>query len=305
MYMNRFVAGSAILITTALAPALVVAQGRTGGPHEIKATRVFEILNVEPDNIPAITSAPFTADAATEFTQTLFDGNRIERRYTTSLARDGRGRTRREQDVAILNPMVVFQGVQFHSVAAGGRGAPVNWTAATHHGNPPRLVVISDPLEGATYTLDEARKEARRHPLNVKSVIHQRGVELKKLEAAAASPDTVVEQLGTRQFEGVTAEGVRSTTTIPAGEIGNLNPIHVVTERWFSQELQMAVLISRKDPRSGDTVYRLTNVVRAEPPPDLFTVPADYRVIELNKARTQDVLIEVEKLKKAIGAEPR
>ena len=73
------------------------------------------------------------------------------------------------------------------------------------------------------------------------------------------------------------------TTTIPAGQIGNLNPINLVTERWFSKDLQMAVLITRRDPRSGDTVYRLTNIVRTEPPPDLFTVPSDYRVVDLQK----------------------
>ena len=71
----------------------------------------------------------------------------------------------------------------------------------------------------------------------------------------AASNTLIVEPLGTRQIEGVIAEGTRMTTTIPAGQIGNLNPINVVTERWFSKELQMAVLITRRDPRSGETVY--------------------------------------------------
>jgi hypothetical protein len=55
-------------------------------------------------------------------------------------------------------------------------------------------------------------------------------------------------------------------------------PIEVVSERWYSRELQMAVLITRKDPRSGDSVYRLHNIVRTEPPADLFTVPTDYEV---------------------------
>ena len=74
------------------------------------------------------------------------------------------------------------------------------------------------------------------------------------------------------------AEGTRTTSTIAAGAIGNALPIDVVTERWYSRELQMAVLITRKDPRSGDSVYRLRNIVKAEPPPDLFTVPSDYQV---------------------------
>jgi hypothetical protein len=74
------------------------------------------------------------------------------------------------------------------------------------------------------------------------------------------------------------AEGTRTTSTIAAGAIGNLMPIEVVTERWYSRELQMAVLISRKDPRSGDSVYRLRNIIRTEPPADLFMVPSDYEI---------------------------
>jgi hypothetical protein len=32
------------------------------------------------------------------------------------------------------------------------------------------------------------------------------------------------------------------------------------------------------DPRSGETVYRLTNIKRGEPPADLLKVPADYKL---------------------------
>jgi len=38
------------------------------------------------------------------------------------------------------------------------------------------------------------------------------------------------------------------------------------------------VLITRRDPRAGETVYRLTNIVRAEPNDSLFTVPPDYEL---------------------------
>jgi hypothetical protein len=131
-------------------------------------------------------------------------------------------------------------------------------------------------------------------------------IELKKLAdklesarvAAPGSGEPLVESLGTRQIEGVNADGIRSTTTIPAGQIGNLNPIQLVTERWFSKQLQMAVLITRRDPRSGETVYRLTSIVRAEPPPDLFTVPSDYRVVDMSKKDHAQVMFEQE-LKKA------
>ncbi len=167
-----------------------------------------EIVNVEPmDNVPAIAGAPFTADAVTEFTQMLSDGNRIERRFSTSLARDGKGRTRSEQDVAMLGPLVVLQN---------GKG--MNWTAgqpvATTHGEPPRFTVITDPVDGVTYTLDERTKEARRNPSKISAL---QALEVKKINDKLVNvrPGSrrqlrcIVESLGTRQIEGVSAEGTR------------------------------------------------------------------------------------------------
>jgi hypothetical protein len=286
-----------------IAPSIAHAQGGGRGPGVAQVATFHvgtaEILNVEPmDNVPSIAGAPFTAEATTEFTQLLSDGNRIERRFTTSLARDGRGRTRSEQDVAMLGPLVVLEkGVSWNTTRAG-RNA---------ESEPPRFTVIADPVEGVTFTLDERLKEARRSPLKLAfaNVIELNKLTT-KLEAvrvpSSGSSEPVVESLGTRQIEGVRAEGTRSTTTIPAGQIGNLNPIQLVTERWFSKELQMAVLITRRDPRSGDTVYRLANIVRNEPPPDLFTVPSDYRVVEIAKKLDADKLrleMAVKKLEKA------
>ena len=266
-----------LLIGLALiAPAAADAQG--GG----RGTAVFhigttEILNVEPmENIPAIASAPFSADATTEFSQMLSDGNRIERRFSTSLARDGKGRTRSEQDVAMLGPLVVLQKGMNWSTNS------VHTTTAQQEPQPPRFTIITDPIDGVTYTLDERSKKARRSPSKITTA---QLIEIQKLndKLLAGTQSLIVESLATRQIEGVSAEGTRITTTIPAGQIGNLNPINVVTERWVAKDLQMAVLITRRDPRSGETVYRLTNIVRAEPPPDLFTVPSDYRIVDLQK----------------------
>jgi len=261
-----------------IAPSTAWAQGGGRGTAAFHVGTT-EILNVEPmENVPAIASAPFTADATTEFSQMLSDGNRIERRFSTSLARDGKGRTRSEQDVAMLGPLVVLQ-----------KG--VSWSANSFQttpgaqNEPPRFTVITDPVEGVTYTLDERSKQARRSPskLTTAQFIEVQKLNDKLVSVRGGAAAVGVESLGTRQIEGISAEGTRLTTTIPAGQIGNLNPINVVTERWFSKDLQMAVLMTRRDPRSGDTVYRLTNIVRAEPPPDLFTVPSDYRIVDLQK----------------------
>jgi hypothetical protein len=84
------------------------------------------------------------------------------------------------------------------------------------------------------------------------------------------------QDLGERIIEGVNAHGTRTTTTIPAGAIGNDQPLRIVSEEWFSPELQVLVLTKHSDPRSGETTYALSNIVRAEPDRALFEIPADY-----------------------------
>ena len=86
------------------------------------------------------------------------------------------------------------------------------------------------------------------------------------------------ESLGKQSFDGVEAEGTRNTVTIPAGAIGNERPIQIVSERWFSNELQTVVMSRHSDPRFGETSYRLTNINRAEPDRTLFEVPAGYQI---------------------------
>jgi hypothetical protein len=68
--------------------------------------------------------------------------------------------------------------------------------------------------------------------------------------------------------------------TIPAGVFGNVGPINVVTERWYSPELKIVLESNRSDPRLGDVTYRVTTLVRGEPDPTLFTIPADYTTVE-------------------------
>lgn len=249
------------------------------------AGRDVEILESELVATPGVRNSPFTADAVTEFVHVLGDGNRIERRFTASIARDSQGRTRREQEVAMLGPLAWLQNEQ------------------------PKLVVISDPAIGE-YTLDEERRtaslQASKLLLRGKLVevdkkklvklepLAEPGIQRKVVQASDAASTVVTEQLGVRQIEGVRAEGTRTTVTFDAGTLGNLSPIEVVTERWFSRELQMEVLISRRDPRSGDTVYRLSNIVRTEPPPDLFVVPPGYTV-------RPDKWTELDKFKKTVS----
>ena len=102
----------------------------------------------------------------------------------------------------------------------------------------------------------------------------------------------VVERLGKQSIEGVEVEGTRSTVTIPAGQIGNEQPIRIVSERWYSPDLKVLVMSRQSDPRFGETTYRLTSIVRAEPAPELFEVPADFTVVEPGGAGAKGLRIE-------------
>ena len=66
-----------------------------------------------------IANAPYSAEAVTESTQMLVDGNRIARKTMTRIYRDGEGRTRREQvndngvveSVSIVDPIAMVSVV--------------------------------------------------------------------------------------------------------------------------------------------------------------------------------------------------
>src|ERR1022692_482605 len=86
------------------------------------------------------------------------------------------------------------------------------------------------------------------------------------------------EALGKQMIEGVNADGTRLSTTLETGAVGNDRPIQMVNERWFSSELKTVVMTRHSDPRTGEEIFRLTNISRAEPGADLFQVPANYQL---------------------------
>ena len=89
--------------------------------------------------------------------------------------------------------------------------------------------------------------------------------------------------LGSRDFDGIKADGKVQSYEIPAGEIGNVNPIVVSDESWTSPELQITVYSKHSDPRSGERIYRLSNLKRDEVPASMFVVPNDYKLSDLSK----------------------
>ena len=130
------------------------------------------------------------------------------------------------------------------------------------------LIFINDFASRSQYFLDINQKIARRSPIN--------GTGPQELKSRFGS---TTEDLGAREIEGVVANGTRDTFEIPAGQLGNEKPIKVVTENWFSAELQMIVMSKHTDPLSGEHVFRLVNIRRTEPSSGLFEIPAGFKVI--------------------------
>ena len=104
------------------------------------------------------------------------------------------------------------------------------------------------------------------------------GIALQKNFDVDEHAQVATEDLGSQTMEGVLVNGVRTTRTIAAGQIGNDRPISIVTEVWTSPELKTIVYSKRSDPRMGEQTFQLKNVVRGEPDASLFTVPAGTRV---------------------------
>jgi hypothetical protein len=185
---------------------------------------------------------PFSAETVIEDTRRLFDGSTVTTSRRGAIYRDAEGRTRRE------TPLDRF--------AAGGEKAVM-------------LIFVNDFPGRTQFSLDLANKVARKNP------IRQDGF---PFPDEGGPREAKTEALGTKTIEGIRVEGTRITVQLPAGEIGNDRPIDVVTERWFSPELQAVVMSRHVDPIAGEHVFRLVNIRRAEPAGDLFAVPAGFRV---------------------------
>ncbi|MFL6256995.1 MAG: hypothetical protein ACJ74T_18465 [Pyrinomonadaceae bacterium] len=253
-----------------------------------------------------VKGAPYSAQAVTEMVQTLSDGNRIVRKNTAQVYRDTEGRTRRDQTFGYIGPYStsgdVPQTVFINDPVAGvhyildpstktARKLPrVELRFKTEGGGTAQSTVTLERQPAPPGASEKIAIE-RSYTFNVRVP----GPDAPPAPGAPAAPppppgegpqieffshnskhEAKTEKLEARAFDGVQAEGTRTTVTIPAGEVGNEQPIQIVDEQWYSPELQVLVMTRHSDPRSGETTYRLTSISRTEPAAALFQVPSDY-----------------------------
>lgn len=189
---------------------------------------------------------PYSASMVTETTQILGDGTKLARRTTGTVYRDSEGRTRREQSGATAGPFATSGDTQ-------------------------QLIFINDPVAGISSTIIPESGTAF-----TKTMSTATNSELS--ETGVSSENGSTESLGKDVIEGFAAEGTRTTILIPEGKIGNDKPIEIVHERWYSPELQTILLSKHRDPRWGETVYKLQNINRTTPDSSLFSLPAHSKL---------------------------
>jgi len=273
-------------------PPGVTVVGPDGGRVVTVNPQTFEFLRTELAAGRVIRGAPYSGEGVTTTTQTLADGTHIERTVRARFYRDSDGRTRREQTILGLG-----------AVSTADR--PVGLIERETE-----TITIMDSVAGVAYTLNPATHEGHRSQIPARrlqpttagdgappppppppppgTVVMRRGgpgggpgdvgFSVRGGQRGGAPAAVNAESLGTRQIEGVTANGTKRTEVIPAGAIGNDRPIEITDERWESPDLQVLVMSKHHDPRTGDVEYRLTNIVRADPPRELFMAPSDYTI---------------------------
>lgn len=92
---------------------------------------------------------------------------------------------------------------------------------------------------------------------------------------------STTDHLGTRTIEGLQCEGTRISL------IREDDPSITKTgEQWSSEDADLIVLLTVSKP-SGSYTARIQNLRQGEPSPDLFTVPADYRIVEVPELNQQ------------------
>jgi hypothetical protein len=259
---------------------------------------------------------PYTADSMTESTQILADGNRITHKNQARFYRDSQGRTRREQTmgsfgvfqapsdpittITIHDPVAAttyFLDPAAHTVRKlqpfrlefNGAGGGVGGSTATFEravpppGDDPS---VAGAPAGAVPLPLPPPPAAREPGAPAGGVVEIRGAVRSDVAfgpgtavARAFGPsESTTEDLGEQVLEGVLAHGTRETSTIPAGVLGNQRAIVITSERWYSPDIDAVVSSKTMDPRFGETSYKLVNVVREEPAPDLFTIPPGYEL---------------------------
>lgn len=225
-----------------------------------------------------VAGAPFSAVATTIVRRALPNGTRIDRTATARYFRDRAGRVRVEQ--TLLESDEAPHGAERLLVHIApdpdspksyviGPGTRTIWASSREFsggaivGGSTGFVLAF--RGGRFLEFASPRYLSRRYPTALSG----------GMQEIVSIPDSAIvrQDLGERAIGGVTARGDRVTMS---GSDGAGRAFEVVDERWESQELGLLLESRLVDSRFGTIDYRLSELQRSEPAPDLFVLPAGY-----------------------------
>lgn len=198
--------------------------------------------------VTPVPGAPFAADVQIVSHEKLPDGTERVRTTTVHVARASSGNIHNERRL-LVTP--AFQGMPL--------------LLETH---------IYDPASRANIFLDPRTHLARQTILPRPPVAP---ADQRPLPSQAGFPD---DDLGEQTFNDLTLKGIRKTRVVPADASGTGKNVTITDEYWYSPDLSIYVIIRHNDPRTGEQLVAVNNIVRAEPDTALFTVPSDYKLVD-------------------------
>ncbi len=221
-------------------------------------------------NFEVVKNQPYKAQANTETRRTLADGSHIIQSTTAMIARDSEGRTVNAQKVSdSLTITTIFDPIA---------KTHIDYTSDT---NIAHVLPLPNPTASPSQMPVAMGAGVSGFAAGSPGGAVGFFVQGRTAPSQLAGKHTTTEPLGTKTIEGIQVAGTRTTTTIPAGAIGNEEDLTTTREEWYSPDLKLVVQSTQNDPRFGQTTYTLNDLRQGPPDQALFQVPADYKIEEI------------------------
>lgn len=192
--------------------------------------------------VPPLAGAPFSATVVIQSQLIMEDGSVQANRTIELVARDSIGHTHNERR---------------------------KFMPQSFHGSPELVqLLLYDPRTSLLMLYTTATHKARPQPLAA--------------EPSAGDipgPWLQIEDLGTATIKGLVARGTRRTFTVSGAGNQEGDPIQVVDEVWYSEDLHVKLMQRHIDPRLGDQLLELSAIKLEEPPAAMFQRPRGYEIV--------------------------
>jgi hypothetical protein len=242
----------ALAIVAAAAPVLTF--GQISG-SEITTSNLQSGVTVAHQPVKL---GPYTAEFKTTSVQTLANGTTITRTSTETRALDSEGRRMTSRSNLIGGNQSVASFVHIEDPV---ENTQINWSGTIKQARVTKLPP-QDQRHGC-WASDSGSLQMNYGPITPRPTT-ARASSGEAAALMAAKPSVAREDLGVR--------------TIPAGQIGNDQPMVTTTESWHSASLGFEVRQVSESPQSGKSTMELVSIDQSEPPITTFQPPEGYEV---------------------------